>query len=290
MTHALFHTSALLSAAGVAHGFSLRGGGVSVASFASLNLGRAVGDDPGAVEENLGRLARAAGLGGAPAFATAAQVHGDRVLVLRDGRLEELLGPGEPQQPVSGERGAPPVGALAPHSAVAPPGEVAGDAVISLDRRVAAAVRVADCVPVLLYEPSARAAAAVHAGWRGARLSIAGRAVSGLTLASGAEPGQVLAAVGPCIGRCCYEVSRDLAALFRALFGAHVADDPGAAPPPHLDLRACVEASLRRAGLGPGRIEQVGGCTACDPARYFSHRRDRGQTGRHLAFIVPDGR
>ena len=285
MSHALFQTSSLLSAAGVAHGFSLRGGGASTGAFASLNLSRAVGDDPGAVEENLARLARAGGLSGGAAFATAAQVHGDRVLIARQGRLEELLGPSEPQAPVSGELSAAP----SQDAAVKAAAEVAGDAVVSLDRGVAAAVRAADCVPVLLYEPRARAAAAVHAGWRGARLSVAGRGVRALALCAGAEPALVLAAVGPCIGRCCYEVSRELAALFRGRFGDHVADDPAGATAPHLDLRACVEASLRRAGLGPGRIEQVGGCTACDPDRYFSHRRDRGRTGRHLAFVVPDG-
>jgi YfiH family protein len=271
----LFLTSRLLSAAGVAHGFSLRRGGVSQGPLASLNVSRSVGDEPSAVEENLARLAAAAGLPGPEAFRAAAQVHGDRVLQVWGTALVELLAGTEAAQ-VSGE------------SAAALLQAPAGDAVVSLVPGQAAAVRVADCVPILLYAPGKRAAAAVHAGWRGARLSIPARAVQALQIAAGALPGQVLAAVGPCIGRCCYEVSPELAGVFRGLFGAHVADDPARSEKPHLDLRAAVEVSLRRAGLGPARIEQVGGCTSCDSQRLFSHRRDRGRTGRHLAFIAPE--
>jgi YfiH family protein len=271
----LFLTSRLLSATGVAHGFSLRTGGVSQGALASLNLGRAVGDVPAAVEENLSRLAAAAGLSGPGAFRAAAQVHGDRVLQVWGTALVELLAGTESAQ-VSGE------------SAAALLQAPAGDAVVSLAPGQAAAVRVADCVPILLYEPRVRAAAAVHAGWRGARLWIPARGVQALQTAAGASPAQVLAAVGPCIGRCCYEVSPELAGIFRGLFGEHVADDPARSERPHLDLRAAVEVSLRRAGLGAARIEHVGGCTSCDPQRYFSHRRDRGRTGRHLAFLAPD--
>jgi copper oxidase (laccase) domain-containing protein len=95
----------------------------------------------------------------------------------------------------------------------------------------------------------------------------------------------MLAAIGPCIGRCCYEVSPELAAEFRALFGPEAADDPARTAKPHLDLRYCVERSLLQAGIPPERIEQVEGCTSCDSGAWFSHRRDKGRTGRHLAFI-----
>jgi len=266
----LFLTSRLLSAEGVVHGFSLRDGGVSKGPFESLNLGRGVGDDPGAVEENLRRLAEAAGLSGPGAFASAHQVHGDRVLgAVRGKPLREIFAQSEP--------------------AVAPADEDGGaraDAVVALEPGIAAAVRVADCVPVLLYAPDRRIAAAVHSGWRGARVSIAGRGVRALQHVSGADPAQVLAAVGPCIGRCCYEVGPDLAALFRSLFGPEAADDPASVPRPHLDLRFSVESALLSAGVRKERIEHAGGCTSCDISAFFSHRRDRGSTGRHLAFIA----
>ncbi len=246
MRERLFLRSRLLAAAGVAHGFSVRTGGVSAGPFASLNLSVSTGDSADAVRENTRRLAEAAGVRGE--FATAHQVHGDRV-VAADGR--EVLAPTEPQ----------PEGA---------------DAVLALDRGLAAGVRVADCVPILLYDPDRGAAAAVHSGWRGARLSIAARVLQ-----------RPLAAIGPCIGRCCYEVSSELASLFRGRFGPEAADDPAEGRKPHLDLRWCVEAALVEAGVPRERIEQVEGCTSCDGGDFFSHRRDRGRTGRHLAFIAP---
>jgi hypothetical protein len=139
-------------------------------------------------------------------------------------------------------------------------------------------------VPVLLYSPDRGLAAAVHSGWRGARAAIAARGVRALQHVSGADPARMLAAVGPCIERCCYEVGQDLAALFRSLFGPEAADDPATTAKPHLDLRFCVESALRSAGVRQERIEHAGGCTSCDISACFSHRRDRGTTGRHLAF------
>jgi YfiH family protein len=235
-------TAKLLSAAGLAHGFSLRTGGVSLGPFASLNLSVATGDQPQAVAENLRRLHEAAGL--TRPIASANQVHGDRVV---DQDLREVLAPTEPQQP----------GADAVLSEVAPVG-----------------IRVADCVPILIA--AGRKVAAVHSGWRGTRLKIAKRAIEALQI----DPREAIAAIGPCIGVCCYQVSPELAAQFRAQFGPQAADRRD-----HLDLRFCVESALREAGVE--RIEQVPGCTSCDIDAFFSHRRDKGRTGRHLAFIAP---
>jgi purine-nucleoside/S-methyl-5'-thioadenosine phosphorylase / adenosine deaminase len=252
----LFRVSKLLSSAGIVHGFSVRTGGVSQGAFSSLNLGASVGDDEAAVRENHDRLRQAAGI--RAGIVTVHQVHGDRVV---DARLQEVFGPSGPQ----------PEGA---------------DAVLALVDG-AVGVRVADCVPVLLAADGA--AAAVHSGWRGTRLRIGARAVRALQHARGADPAQMLAAIGPSIGRCCYEVSPELAASFRALFGPEAADDPAHNRKPHLDLRYCVERSLLQAGLVAERIEQVEGCTSCDTGAFFSHRRDKGCTGRHLAFIETRG-
>jgi YfiH family protein len=254
----LFVTSRLLSAAGIAHGFSLRTGGVSIGPFSSLNLGVSVGDAKEAVRENHDRLREAAGLRGG--VATAHQVHGDRVV---DARLQEIFAPTGPQQD---------------------PLDETADALVSLGDE-AVGVRVADCVPILLAADGA--VAAVHSGWRGTRLKIAARAVRALQHAAGADPALILAAIGPCIGRCCYEVSPDLASAFRAQFGPEAADDPARSVRPHLDLRSCVEQALAQAGVPATRIEQVEGCTSCDTGSFFSHRRDKGRTGRHLAFIQP---
>jgi polyphenol oxidase len=315
MAERLFLTSRLLSAADVVHGFSVRTGGVSRGPYASLNLGRGVGDDPAAVDENLRRLALAAGLEGPQAFASAHQVHGDRVVgAVAGGALSEIFPQSGPRQSdaagtegpaptdvpvVPGiERPAPTDVRVAPGIegparadaviALEPgiEGPARADAVIALEPGVAAVVRVADCVPVLLYAPDRGVGAAVHSGWRGARAGIAARGVRALQHVCGADPAQVLAAVGPCIERCCYAVGKDLAALFRSLFGPEAADDPATTEKPHLDLRYCVESALRSAGVRQERIEHAGSCTSCDIAACFSHRRDRGTTGRHMAFVA----
>lgn len=174
-------TSDLLARAGVVHGFSTREGGVSAAPWASLNLGGSVGDDPAAVEENLLRLAGAAGIRRG-AFRGAVQVHGDRVLEVGQG----------PHDPAT-----------------------EADALLTGTPGLAVAVKTADCVPILLFDRHTGAAAAVHAGWRGTAAGIVRRAVLALA-ARGSDPAHVLAAIGPAIGRCCYVVSPELAADFAA--------------------------------------------------------------------------
>lgn len=246
-----FLTSRLLP---VPHGFTLRSGGVSEGPFASLNLGLAVGDTPQRVEENYRRFAAAAGaaLG---ALHTLRQVHGDRVVEAAGGEPPQGLRP--PQEPADAlwtER----------------PGEWV-------------AVGTADCVPVLLVDPERQRVAAVHSGWRGAEARIAARAVEAL-LARGARAERLLAAVGPSIRRCCYEVSAELAERFAALFGPRVVER--AEGRVRLDLALAVEDTLRAAGLRPGHVEVLPQCTVCEPGSFFSHRRDEGRTGRHLNFVL----
>jgi YfiH family protein len=240
-------TSALLRA--FPHGFSTRQGGVSPAPWDSLNLGGAVGDEPARVAENWRRLEQATGLG----FARVLQVHGARV-----------------------------VSAAAPSA----PCEEA-DVVVSRTAGVAACVAVADCVPVLIADPASGAVAAVHAGWRGTVARAAAAAVDRLVEESGARPAGLLAAIGPSIGPCCYEVSPDLAVRFEDAFGPGVVDRARGAP--RLDLWESNARALAAAGLRPERIDRLGRCTACDAGAFFSHRRDGGATGRQVAWIAPAG-
>jgi purine-nucleoside/S-methyl-5'-thioadenosine phosphorylase / adenosine deaminase len=241
----VFLTSTLLP---VPHGFATRAGGVSDGPYASLNLGFSTGDTRENVLENLRRLAAAAG---APlgALGRVSQVHGDRVLESRGGEGEEL-------KPVEGEADA--LWTEAPGAWVA--------------------VGTADCVPVLLVDPDGRRVAAVHSGWRGTDADISARAVEVL-VAKGARPERLLAAVGPCIQRCCYEVSGELGQRFTGRFGAEVVESSGGAV--KLDLSRAVRLTLLRAGLKPGHVDVLPACTACEPERFFSHRRDAGRTGRH---------
>lgn len=131
------------------------------------------------------------------------------------------------------------------------------DGQVTTQRGVAAIVLVADCLPVALAGPDA--AGVVHAGWRG----LAGGVLEAGVAALGAGP--VAAAIGPGIGPCCYEVGDDVRAVF-------------ASSERTLDLKAVARARLEAAGVR--EIHDCGLCTACDPQRFFSHRRDRGITGR----------
>ncbi|AEI66442.1 peptidoglycan editing factor PgeF [Corallococcus macrosporus] len=244
-------TSSLLP---VPHGFTTRAGGCSEGPYASLNLGFSVGDERARVEENHRRLAQAAG---APleALSRVSQVHGDRVVEARSGEGAQGL------RPTEGE--ADGLWTRAPGSWVA--------------------VGTADCVPVLLVDPEGRGVAAVHSGWRGTDADISARAVEAL-VARGARPERLLAAVGPAIQVCCYEVSEELAQRFRARFGADVVR--WAEGTPRLDLTRAVRQTLLAAGLKPAHVDVLHACTACDPTRFFSHRRDAGRTGRHLNYVV----
>lgn len=148
---------------------------------------------------------------------------------------------------------------------------------------LAVAVRVADCVPVLLADPSTRDVAAVHAGWRGVEARILEASVTSLTPQR--EGSALVAAIGPCIGACCFEVGEDVAERIAAV------SDPAvivrrAAPKALVDLRAAVRAQLRGLGLHDEAIEDVGGCTRCNPTDYHSFRRDGEASGRLLAAIA----
>ncbi len=145
------------------------------------------------------------------------------------------------------------------------------------------AVRVADCVPILLAVPGG--VAAVHAGWRGTAKGIVKEGVSALCLATGAEPSQVVAAVGPRIGACCYAVGPEVVEGI----GVHVAPDlfvsqRGSAT--HVDLGAANAAQLQAAGVTD--IDVLDACTDSEP-RFFSHRGDGPGTGRLAAVIGLEG-
>ncbi len=140
----------------------------------------------------------------------------------------------------------------------------------------AVAVRTADCVPILLADPETGAVAAVHAGWRGVASGILEPAFARL----GGAP---LAAIGPHIRLASFEVGPEVAeAIEAAAPGVEVTERRE--PRPHVDLAAAVRAQLE--GLGARAIDDVGGDTYADAARFFSHRRDAGRTGRHLSAIV----
>lgn len=249
-TGAMLLCSSLLAGNGFVHGFATRNGGVSKPPFATLNLGLELGDDESAVRENRRRFSSELGLAGDTLFEQR-QVHGKLV-----------------REVTAHDR----------------PGDIAnceGDGLISRAPGLAVAARTADCVPVLIAHPGSGAVAAVHAGWRGAVAGVVPEAIERL----GLRPAELLVAIGPHIRAAAFEIGDEVAVQMRAAArGPSVVDD--SSEKPHGRLAALVESQLLACGVPSPAIDDVGGCTHDEPEQFFSHRRDRGKTGRHLSAIV----
>ncbi|HXJ47097.1 MAG TPA: peptidoglycan editing factor PgeF [Candidatus Dormibacteraeota bacterium] len=183
-----------------------------------------------------------------------------------------------------------------------------GDASLTNTPGLLLGVRTADCVPILLVDPKKRAVAAVHAGWRGTLARILEKAVGELVAKFKSHPSDLLAAIGPAIGPCCYEVGAELVIQFTSQFAA-AADyfdeprsgeepnplqwlnmmPPGHQPPPknvRLDLPKANRAQLLAAGVHEKNIFSSGLCTACHPSLFFSYRKQGPRSGRLLAAIA----
>lgn len=266
------------------HGFSTRPGGVSELKGSrlgrskketALNLGFTDWDRPDCVDANRRRFREAIGHSDA-CLVTLRQVHSDVLHVIREALSD------------------------APN----------GDALATQARGLLLGVQTADCIPILLVDPRHRAVAAVHAGWRGTVARIAEKTAGRMAMEFGTHPKDILAALGPGIGRCCYEVGPDVVKEFAAQFpdAAEWFDGPfgmlasgedpnplpwltmmppGHQPPPvrcHLDLHAANSTILANAGLQRKNIFVADLCTSCRTDLFFSYRRE-GVTGRMMAVI-----
>jgi hypothetical protein len=226
--------------------FSTRLGGVSEGEFASLNLGILTEDDPARVVVNRTRLCEA--VDADPDGATMAwQRHGGTVTRA---------------QP----RGIVTPGTVYDHC----------DGLWSDEPGRAMLLLTADCMPIAIARAGGvrPAVEILHAGWRGL---LAGIVAAGVR-AIGAR--KLVAAIGPSIGPCCYEVGDEVAAPFREAFGDDVVHDGN-----KLDLWTSAERALRAAGVD--EVERFDVCTSCHAERFFSHRRDHGRTGRQgvIAYV-----
>ena len=197
------------------------------------------------------------------------------------------------------------------HRVSAPPRQpLAGDGVITNTPGLLLAIKTADCVPVLVADVKRRVVGAFHAGWRGTAARIVEKGVGEMRRQFDSVPRDLRAAIGPSIRRCCYQVGPEVRAefdsqfpysgdLFEEIFDAnaiHVrypmlfltARAPGHSelgPELHLDLVEASRRQLEDAGLRAEHISIVGGCTACDTTRFFSHRAEFGKTGRMMSAI-----
>jgi hypothetical protein len=143
-------------------------------------------------------------------------------------------------------------------------------------------IETADCLPVLLVDPVRRVAAGAHAGWRGTAAGVARRTVESLVV-DGSRAEDLVAALGPGIGPCCYEVGPELIEAFGP--GGERFFRNGPRGRPHLDVRAANRAQLEAAGLRPERISDVSDCTFCRPDLYHSYRKGGKDAGRMINFV-----
>lgn len=237
------------------HGFTTRLGGVSEGVWASLNLGLSRGDDRDAVMENRRRLAAAVGFDPAKLVCTR-QVHTDTVRVVTEADYGMDIQPDACDGLVT---------------------NVPGTALLAFG---------ADCTVTLLHDPVTGAVGAVHAGWRGTALGILKTAVETMASAFGSRPGDLRACIGPCIQRCCFETRSDVPEAMLAALGEEARDavDDHGDGTYHVDLTALNRLWLERAGVGC--IVASGLCTACDPERFWSHRKTGDARGVQGAVIV----
>ncbi len=183
-----------------------------------------------------------------------------------------------------------------------------GDASITNRPGLLLSIQTADCVPILLVDPKKRAIAAIHAGWRGTLARIAAKTIGKMQMHFGTNPADLLAAIGPSIGPCCYEVGTEVATQFLSQFSDaptyfdefRTGDEPnpiqwlnmmppGHQPPPKgvlLDLRKANRSQLLAAGLRPQNIHTIDLCTACQPDLLFSYRKQGPASGRLMSVIA----
>jgi polyphenol oxidase len=161
-------------------------------------------------------------------------------------------------------------------------GQLEGDAAISDQPRTILGIETADCLPVLLADPRRRVVAAAHAGWRGTAKGIARKVLDAL-IADGSRASDVIAALGPGIGPCCYEVGPELVPEFGR--GGEAFFQPGKGDRLRLDVRAANAHQLREGGVPEGQIHGVADCTFHEADRYHSYRREGRGGGRMISYI-----
>ena len=162
------------------------------------------------------------------------------------------------------------------------------DAIVSHEVGVRVAVATAECVPILLASESGHVVAAVHAGWRGLASGVIDAAILALRDRIG-ESEKIVAAVGPHIGSCCFEVDEPVLEAMAERFSRALPEASTPTRPGHvgLDLARLVREALTEAGVDLDRIGfQMAACTACDPVRFHSYRRDGAKAGRLIHFIA----
>ena len=247
---------------GIDHFVSTRVGGLSSPPYESLNLGFHVEDTPETVLNNRERLVSNLGIPLSD-FTVAKQVHSGTVTVVTEGM-----------------RG---YGAADLDTAVE-----ATDAMATAVPNLCLTVLMADCVPVLFFDPRKRVVAAVHAGWRGTVKLAAQNTVNSLRENFSCDPSDILVGIGPSIGPCHYEVGPEVISEVEETFGSTdgCINGESAEGKGYFDLWEANKRQIIEAGIPAQNIEVAQICTYCNPHLFFSERHQKGRTGRFGAGIM----
>jgi len=235
----------------IVHAVFTRLGGVSAPPYRALNVGHSVGDEPVAVGANHDIIYRALGLSRAEVVA-ACQVHSNHTAIVDERDVGQVI----PQT----------------------------DALITGVPGVHLFLRFADCLPIFLFDPERQVVALGHAGWRGTAAAIASQMVQAMRDSFDTDPEHLIASLGPAIGPCCYQVGEEVARAIEPTIQdqqaaiRHLGDSCFS-----LDLWEANRQQLLRRGVSNVEVGRI--CTACHADEFFSHRADRGVTGRFAALL-----
>lgn len=255
-----FESSLLSGCDFLTHAFCTRIGGVSEDDYASLNISFKEGDLEGKVLQNWHRIAMAFGVP-IDQFLTLNQVHGDDIFIIK------------------------PFGDYYPADGV-----LNYDAMVTTRDNLAICIKTADCVPVFIVDRVKKVIAAVHAGWKGTAMGITAKVTRLLYDKYNSSPENLLAAIGPAIGLCCFELDKDSADTFRNQNGHEEFLFEGNTPDKWIvDLAEASRRQMMNCGIPEANIDLSHLCTRCRQNLFFSHRGSGGITGRQINFMMIKG-
>lgn len=249
--------SSLFSAGEVSHGFTSALGGVSRGAVKGFNLGFRVNDSEESVRKNYRLLECDLDID-LNRTVLAKQTHTDNIRIV----TEDDCGKGIVRASDIEDT----------------------DGLVTNISGIALVVFSADCIPVLFYDPKNRVAAAVHSGWRGTVKKISARCIEVMSDVYGCSPKNILAAVGPSIGPCCFEFGSDAPRYFEKKY-----QTPKSNGKFMIDLWAMISDTIEEAGVLRGNIDISKVCTVCSGGKYYSYRCQKEHTGRQGAVIMLKG-
>lgn len=254
----MYQFPTIFSFPNLTHFISTRQGGVSKEQFTSLNVSQLVGDVAEKVYENRRTLAESLGTSSETCILPQL-THGKNVQIV--GKMDAGRGWAQHETAI-----------------------LDTDALITQEKGLCLIVTLADCTPLLFFDPKKEVIAVAHAGWKGTFAKIGVETLQKMHTHFGCEMQDILVGIGISIGQCCYEISEDLAHKFCENFGEEVVLYKEGKP--HLDLWQANQIQLLEAGILPQNIAIAGVCTACNSDVFFSHRKEAGKTGRFCAGMM----